>query len=62
MFEQGLGDFAFTDLWVRQAPHHGHSVGGADQVETQAPAKPIPCTRATPKPLHPGKISPLGRA
>ena len=36
-FEERLGDFAFADLGVGEAPDDGHSVGGADQVEPESP-------------------------
>src|SRR5688572_26997389 len=37
VFEQGLHDLPLAYLGVGQAPSDGHALGGADQVEPEAP-------------------------
>ena len=37
VLKERLGDLAFTDFRVRQAPDDRHAVGGADQVEPESP-------------------------
>lgn len=53
--KERFGDVAFADLRVREPPDHGHPVGGAEQVEAEAPEEPG-MGRAVPVAGVPGKI------